>query len=210
MVSDRTIPAADDTALVARCLAGERSAERELFRRERGRVHATLYRVLGANRDLEDLVQEAFLEVFRSLGGFRGESRLSTWIDRITVRVAYRYLSRRKPAAVSLEALPELDVAAPGAEVDGRAAAREGVRRLYAALAELTPRARVAFALHVIEGRPIAEVAKLTDSAVVATKVRIWRARRELERRAAADFVLAEFLGAERREALPSGNKDDS
>jgi RNA polymerase sigma-70 factor, ECF subfamily len=199
VVSDRTISssASDDTALVNRCLAGERSAERELFRRERARVHATLYRVLGANRDLEDLVQEAFLEVFRSLGGFRGESRLSTWIDRIAVRVAYRYLSRRKPATASLEALPELEIAAGGGETDGRAAAREGVRRLYAALAELTPRARLAFALHVIEGRSIAEVARLTDSAVVATKVRIWRARRELERLAAADVVLAEFLGAE-------------
>lgn len=199
VVSDATTAPSDDATLVSRCLAGERWAERELFRRERARVHRTLYRVLGANRDVEDLVQEAFLEVFRSLGGFRGESRLSTWIDRIAVRVAYRYLSRRKPAAVSLEAVPELDPVAIGEEIDGKAAAREGVRRLYAALAQLTPKARVAFALHMIEGRSIAEVAKLTGSAVVATKVRIWRARRELERRAAADAVLAEFLGAEVR-----------
>jgi RNA polymerase sigma-70 factor (ECF subfamily) len=202
VVADRPKPLAeeDDTALVARCLGGERAAERELFRRERTRVHATLYRVLGSNRDMEDLVQEAFLEVFRSLAGWRGEAKLSTWVDRIAVRVAYRWISRRRPTPVSLEALPETDTPSGDAGGDGRVAAREGVRRLYAALAEMTPKSRLAFALHVIDGRPIAEVATLTGTAVVATKVRIWRARRELEKRAAGDPVLAEFLVTAREE----------
>lgn len=185
---------ADDAALVERIRRGERGAERELFRRERGRVHATLYRVLGTNRDMEDLVQEAFLEIFRSLGSWRGEARLATWIDRITVRVAYRWLSRRKPTAMPLEALPEGESSSGAAGPDARATAREGVRRVYAALARLSPAARLAFALHVIDGRPIAEVAKLVGSPVVATKVRIWRARRELERQAAEDPVLADYL----------------
>jgi ABC-2 type transport system ATP-binding protein len=77
------------------------------------------------------------------------------------VRVAYRWLSRRRPPAMPLEALPELDATAPGPWADHRAAAREGVRRLYAVLATLTPRARLAFALHAIDGRPIAEVEKI-------------------------------------------------
>ena len=182
---------ADDRALVERCLRGERPAERELFRRERGRVHGTLYRVLGSNRDMDDLMQEAFFAVFRSLKGFRGEARLSTWIDRIVVRVAYRYLSHKRPLPVPLEAIPDPQT---DEAVDQRAHAREGVRRLYEALAELAPAARVAFALHAIDGRPIADVARLTSSSVIATKVRIWRARRELERRAAADPVLSEFM----------------
>lgn len=183
---------AEDAALVERCLAGERTAERELFRRERARVHATLFRVLGANRDMEDLLQEAFLEVFRSLGRYRAEAKLATWIDRITVRVAFRYLAQKRPAAAPLSAVP--DAPSGDAPPDSRAQAREGVRRLYAALARLTPAARVAFALHVIEGRPLAEVAQLVGSSLIATKVRIWRAQRELERRAGADAVLAEYL----------------
>ena len=182
----------DDLALVGRCLEGERAAERELFRRERGRVHATLYRVLGSNREMDDLVQEAFLEVFRSLKGFRGEARLSTWIDRIAVRVAYRYLSARKPAAASLELMPEPDAEDP--EADQRLQAREGLRRLYAVLAEMPGPARLAFALHVLDGRSIAEVAKLVGASGIATKLRIWRARREVEKRAAADPVLLEYL----------------
>jgi RNA polymerase sigma-70 factor, ECF subfamily len=182
----------DDAALVARCLAGERAGERELFRRERARVHATLYRVLGSNREMDDLIQEAFLEVFRSLKGFRGEAKLSTWIDRITVRVAYRHLSQKKPASVALELISEPEGEDP--EVDARAQAREGVRRLYAVLATLQPAARLAFALHVLDGRPIAEVARLVGASAIATKLRIWRARREVEKRAAADPILLDYL----------------
>jgi len=181
-----------ERALVARCLAGERAAERELFRRERGRVHGILYRILGVNRDMEDLLQDTFIEVFRSLHGFRGESRLSTWIDRITVRVAYRYIGQRRPT-VPLEAVAE-PVVGEDEGGEARAAAREGVRRLYAVLGTLTPQARVAFALHAIDGRPIAEVARMCGASAIATKLRIWRARRELEKRAAADPVLAELI----------------
>ena len=73
--------------------------------------------------------------------------------------------------------LPGPIAAAGGAR---RALAREGVRRLYAALDRLPPRARVAFALHEIEGRSMAEVATLTGASVTATKLRVWRARRAL------------------------------
>jgi RNA polymerase sigma-70 factor (ECF subfamily) len=190
---------ADDRLLVARCLAGERAAERELFRRERGRVHATLFRVLGGNRDMDDLLQEAFLEVFRSLPRWRAEARLSTWIDRIAVRVAYRHMSARRAGTTALDLVPE--PIAPGPLPDARAHAREGVRRLYDALARLSPAARLAFALHVIDGRTLVEVAHLVGSTLVATKVRVWRAHRELARLAAQDPVLAQYLEEGRRGA---------
>src|ERR1051325_2262231 len=85
----------EDVLLVDRCLTGEPAATRELFRRPQGRVHASLCRVLGTNRDMDDLLQEAFLQVFQSLRGWRAEASLATWIDRVAVRVAYRYLSQR-------------------------------------------------------------------------------------------------------------------
>ena len=85
----------EDVLLVDRCLTGEPAATRELFRRHRARVHASLFRVLGGNRDMDDLLQEAFLQVFQSLRGWRAEASLSTWIDRVAVRVAYRYLSQK-------------------------------------------------------------------------------------------------------------------
>lgn len=182
----------EDVVLVDRCLTGEEAAARELFRKHRARVHACLYRVLGANRDMDDLLQDAFIQVFQSLKGWRAEASLATWIDRVAVRVAYRYLSQRKSAPPTLELVD--DVVAPGPSGARRASAREGVRRLYAALDALPPAARVAFALHELEGRPMAEVASLTGASVTATKLRVWRARRALTAKAAADPVLRELL----------------
>ena len=75
----------EDVLLVDRCLTGEPAATRELFRRHRPRVHACLFRVLGTNRDMDDLLQEAFLQVFQSLRNWRAEASLATWIDRVTV-----------------------------------------------------------------------------------------------------------------------------
>lgn len=182
----------EDLLLVDRCLEGEQAAARELFRRQQGRIQATLYRILGSNRDMDDLLQETFIQVFHSLHGFRGEARLSTWIDRIAVRVAYRYLAKKPPTALSLELV---DPAGASASAPDRLArAREGVRRFYEALASLSAPARIAFALHEIDGRSVAEVAACTDASVTATKVRIWRARRALRRQAASDPVLSEFL----------------
>lgn len=182
-----------DLVLVDRCLDGERDAASELFRHHQRRVHATLYRVLGSNRDMDDLLQDTFIQVFNSLQNFRGESRLSTWIDRISCRVAYKYLSKKKKqVALTLEILAEPEQHSFGAHA--QAMAREGVRRLYAALTELSPAARIAFSLHELDGRKVAEVAECLGASVTATKLRIWRARRALFKKAKADPVLAEFL----------------
>src|SRR5205823_7062948 len=115
--------------------------------------------------------------VFRALPRFRGEAKLATWIDRIAVRVVFQHIRARR-ATESLDVIGELPD--PEGALDGRAHARDGLRRLYAALAELTPDARMAFALYAIDGRSIAEVASLTGTTAIAAKVRIWRARREV------------------------------
>lgn len=189
----------EDVLLVDRCLTGEPAATRELFRRHRGRVHACLYRVLGTNRDMDDLLQEAFIQVFQSLRGWRAEASLSTWIDRVSVRVAYRYLSQRGRRIQT----DVLDGDEGGATVDGaivegpgarRQLARDGVKRLYAVLDELGAASRLAFTLHEIDGRPLSEVAALVGSTVTATKLRVWRARKKIEQAASEDPVLREFI----------------
>ncbi|MEO7731961.1 MAG: RNA polymerase sigma factor [Kofleriaceae bacterium] len=187
----------EDVLLVDRCLTGEPAATRELFRRHKHRVHASLFRVLGSNRDMDDLLQEAFLQVFQSLRGWRAEASLSTWVDRVAVRCAYRYLSQRSRRIVT-DVLEDDDVVALTATAAGpgarRQLARDGVLRLYAVLDELSPAARLAFTLHELDGRPLAETAALVGSTVTATKLRVWRARKRIEAAAAADPVLSEFL----------------
>lgn len=182
----------DDIALAARCAAGEQQAQRTLFHEYRERVHAALYRIMGNNRDMEDLVQEVFLQVFRSLHSYRGEAKLATWISRITTRVAYAHLSRRGPRVVALEALPDPPNNEPGAE--RRAVAREAMRRLYGVLERIEAKQRIAFSLHVIDGQSIRDVAEIMECSVTATKTRVWRARKELDRRARKDPLLAGFL----------------
>jgi RNA polymerase sigma-70 factor (ECF subfamily) len=188
-----------DLALAERCLAGERAAQMQLFHQHKRRMQATLYRVLGSNGHMEDLLQEAFFEVFRSLGGFRGDSQLSTWIDRIAVRVAYAHLGRNPGTFVRLEAVPEIETDHPSAE--RRLLAREAVRRLYDALDRIEATRRLAFSLHVLDERPLKTVAEIMGASMVATKARVWRARRELEKRLRKDVVLSEFLAAARADA---------
>jgi RNA polymerase sigma-70 factor (ECF subfamily) len=184
------VRAREDRSLVDRCIAGDRTAQRELFRRQSRRVHATLFRILGANLSMDDLIQDVFIEVFRSLATFRGDSSLATWIDRCTAHVALSFLRRKRPKL--LEMVPE--TASSAASPEESFLLKEAGRRLYAELDQMDPVLRLALTLHVIDDRPVAEVARIMDASVVATKTRVWRARRHLEKCARRDPALAAFL----------------
>lgn len=181
-----------DLALARRAADGDRAAQRELFLAQRAAVHHTLFRILGSNRDMEDLVQDAFFEIFRALPSFRGDSTLVRWCQTIATRVAYLAISRKKPPAVELSVVE--DVVADGSDMRRDAQMREAARRLYAALDRLDPKQRIAFALATIDGLSMAEVAALTESSIVAVKTRVWRARKDLMKRAAKDEVLRAYL----------------
>lgn len=181
-----------DVLLADRCREGEQEAAAELFRLHQGRVHAVLYRLLGQSADVEDLMQDTFIQVFRSLGGYRGEAKLATWIDRIAARVAYKHLGRKKRSLKTFELLDDFEATGP-APID-QAVAREGVKRLYQVLDTLSASQRIAFALYEIDGRSIAEVAELTDCTKTTAKLRIWRGRRAVLKAAQQDPLLGEFL----------------
>lgn len=184
----------DGLELAKRAAAGDRAAQRALFEALRRPMHSILYRVLGANRNMEDLLQEAFIEVFRSLPSYRGDAKLTTWADRITTRVVYRYMRRQRPAFGSdAEADDAIQRTTPEAELQ----AKEGLRRVYATLSTMKPEYRVAFALFAIDGRSLKEIADATSVSVIAAKSRVWRARRLLNERARSDAVLAAYLGTD-------------
>jgi RNA polymerase sigma-70 factor (ECF subfamily) len=185
----------DDFDLARRCVSGDRVAQREFFQRERRRVHAILYRVLGSNGEMDDLVQEVFIEIFRSMPGFRGEATLGTWLDRIAVRVAYAHLTRRRLETVRLTIVPEPTSREPGP--DDRAMTRQAAARLYQALDRIPVPQRIAFTLHVLDGRPVKQAAETMNATVVATKVRIWRAWRAVRKAATRDPLIFDLLSAE-------------
>ena len=186
--------------LVKRCKTREPAALRTLFERERWHVHRLLYRVVGSNTHMDDLMQDTFLEVFRSLPSFRGDSSLRTWILRCAVRVAYAHC-RRKARLPALAPVQDIASDAPGPEE--RTSRREAARRLYAELDRLEPSQRMAFTLFAVEGRTLREVAEIMESTLTTAKVRAWRARRKLKGRARRDPLLSEFLAGrlEQKEA---------
>ena len=75
----------DEDALVARAATGDTAAFRALYGKHRGDVARLVYRMLGARSDLDDVIQEVFFQVYKSLKDFRGNSKFSTWLHRVPI-----------------------------------------------------------------------------------------------------------------------------
>src|SRR5437867_5949365 len=86
--SARVTPDPEEAALLQRLRAGDEAAFEVLVRTYGGRLMTAAHRILGSEEDARDAVQEAFLSAFRSLGGFEGHSRLSTWIHQIAINAS--------------------------------------------------------------------------------------------------------------------------
>jgi RNA polymerase sigma-70 factor (ECF subfamily) len=174
-------PAPQVAALVDRARRRDPAAFRDLFQTHVGAVHRVVRRMIGARADVEDLVQTAFVEAFRSLPDFRGDALFSTWLTRIAIRVTMRAARRRHPRAFALDEALEPAAETPGPE--RVVAARETLALVESLLEELRPKRRAAFVLHVLEGYSMEEVAAILSASTTAVKVRVHDARRHIERR---------------------------
>jgi len=172
----------DPSELIERCQAGDGAAFREVFRNNRADVARLVQRMTGrvVSADLEDLVQEVFLQVYRSIKDFRGQSRFSTWLYRVTVNVV---LMQRR-AARSRPVLQEASDEAFGADSrdlpDDQVARTRRVAAFYRLLDRLTDKKRAVFVLHELEGLSPSEVAKVVRAPVLTVRTRLFYARREL------------------------------
>jgi len=174
-------PAPEMPALVERARRRDPEAFRALFQAHVAAVHRVVRRMVGARPDVDDLVQTAFFEAFRSLPDFRGDALFSTWLTRIAVRVTMRAARRRPATATPLDEVGEPASTTPGPE--RVAAARETLALVESLLGELRPKRRAAFVLHVLEGYSMEEVAAMLSASTAAIKVRVHDARRHIERR---------------------------
>jgi len=170
----------DLTDLVERCKAGDGSAFREVFRNHRADVARLVLRMTGRPGDLDDLVQDVFLQVYRSIKDFRGQSRFSTWLYRLTVNVV---LMQRR-AARSRPVLQGASDDAFGADVrdlpDDQLARTRRVAAFYRLLDRMSDKKRAVFVLHELEGLSPSEVAKVVGAPVLTVRTRLFYARREL------------------------------
>ena len=155
-------------------------------------------RLVGLNAEVDDLLEQTLIAAIHAFPRYRGEASVERWLASIAVNIVHQYFRRpERKRRVALELVsPEalIDGAPlPDRTVEGRAL----VRRLYLILALIPPKKRIPFVLHVFEGRPVDEVAAIVGASVVATKSRIFWARRALLARARKDPALAEFCSLE-------------
>jgi RNA polymerase sigma-70 factor (ECF subfamily) len=219
------IPASNEThrteserSLVQRARSGDEEAFAALFQSHKKRVYSVCLLMTKDIAEAEDLTQEAFLQVFRTVGSFRGESAFSTWLYRVAVNTVLMKLRRRKsPPIVSLDEpvsseTPSLrrDVGRADLNLNG-AVDRITLRR---AMQELPEGCRQIFALHEVEGYQHHEIAEMLDCSIGNSKSQLHKAKmkmrdllfpkRRLKRRPAANQASnASSLEDAKRSAQP-------
>ena len=168
---------AEDTALAAACLAGDMHAYERLYALHGAKMKNLARNLLGNPLDAEDAVQETFLKVQRSIGGFRGQSSFVTWTFRILVNTCYdarrSRLRKKEVTADDNEENPKPEQRAASAHPTLRLA-------LERALATLTRHQRDVFLLYEVEGFSHAEIGATLDISEAASKNTLFQAKKNL------------------------------
>lgn len=172
-----TRAAEGDEALVARVLRGDALAFRELYGRHSRYVAAVVYRLMGDDAELEDIVQDTFVRAAERLPTLRTPSQVRPWLVTIAVRLAQSRLSRRRRRSFLRQ---QFTRAAPTmSDPRDRAPADE----LYSALDQVPDKLRVPWILHRVEGQRLEEVASHCGVSLATVKRRIADAQTRLDRR---------------------------
>lgn len=176
---------ADDQHLIAECLQGNTAAFGVLVRRYQERLYHSVYRLVENVEDAQDVVQEAFLNAYQSLDGFKGDSQFFTWLYRIAVNTAIS-LKRKRRAMVRLEtgssgesAFEPFDPSVesrPGYALEKA----ELETRVHDALRRLSPEHRAVLVLKDMEGHKYETMAEILQVPIGTIRSRLHRARLEL------------------------------
>ena len=179
-----------DAGLVDQIQQGDGAAFEELVRRHQQMVYAVTCRMLGDPDEAQDAAQDAFVRAYRSIGGFRRDAKLSTWLVAITLNVCRNrrrwWARRRRVIAGSLDAMaddpdaPALEPADPAPGPASQAQARERQRALTAALQMLDAPSRAVVVLRDVQGFAYEEIARMLGCRLGTVKSRLSRARLQL------------------------------
>jgi len=181
-----TEPAADPlTSWVERARAGDATAFHGLYLRTRKQVHHTLYRLIGTNADMEDLVQQVYLQLLTALRAFRGDAQFSTFLYRVCANVALMHLRKRQRHPEELTDAPLDLVAGEDADPERAARLRQAAGLCALALDQLAPKKRVVFVYHELLGLMPEEIALALDVPVNTVRSRLHHARLEFAKAAA-------------------------
>lgn len=187
-------------ALIQRAKDGDARALEEVLRRYAPDVARIAHRMLGPSGDLDDVVQEALFQIARSLHGFQGHSKFSTWLYRVVSNVARMHLrAKASRPQLDLEEPTQLArSAASGGTPEQQAERSDDVRALYRCLDGLSEKKRTVLVLHDLEGVPAAEIARIVEVPLLTVRTRLFYARKELYAALARDPELAHLDAAMR------------
>ncbi len=177
-------PDPNEAQLIERAKQGDAQAFQALYDKHKRRVYSLCLRMTANTAEAEDLTQEAFLQLYRKLATFRGESAFSTWLHRLSVNVVLMQLRRKSLPVVSLEETtqggdddtPKRDF---GAEDLALAGSIDRLQ-LQRAIDDLPPGYRMIFVLHDIEGYEHNEIATLVGCSIGNSKSQLHKARMKL------------------------------
>ncbi|MBU1189308.1 MAG: RNA polymerase sigma factor [Gammaproteobacteria bacterium] len=176
---------ATDLDLIAASSAGDQSAFEQLFRRYHARIYALCWRLCGNDVHwAEDVLQDTFVQAWRNLGEFRGESALTTWLHRLAVNIV---LAERRRGSARLRQLSD-----PMANEDVAVAAGEthADHDLEAAITSLPPRARLVLVLHELHGYSHVEIASMSGMAAGTSRAQLNRARNLMQQHLQQDLAV--------------------
>jgi RNA polymerase sigma-70 factor, ECF subfamily len=169
--------AAGDAVLVADAALGSDRAFAALYRRHARYVAGVVYRILGSDAELDDVVQETFCDASNALGSLKDPAGLRAWLARIAVRRIHKRLAKRRRwrwfVGQAEHMIPT--VSDP--------AMRQAVDALYEALDDLPPKLRIPWTLHTLEGETLPDVASACEISLATAKRRIAQAAERIERK---------------------------
>ncbi|HEV2232355.1 MAG TPA: RNA polymerase sigma factor [Terriglobia bacterium] len=204
-----TPKAASDAQLIAQAQSGDERAFAALFDAHKRRVYSLCLRMTGNTAEAEDLSQEAFLQLFRKISTFRGESAFSTWLHRLVVNVVLMHLRKKGLQQVSLDELDtsqEEPVKRDYGDDDRRLMGSIDRISLANAIGELPPGYRAVFVLHDMEGYEHNEIAQILNCSIGNSKSQLHKARMKLRERLRDDRN-RKLPGDPETENRPSGER---
>jgi len=188
---------------------GDAAAFERLYRLHSRRVYSLCLRMVGNTAEAEDLTQEAFLQLFRKIATFRGESAFSTWLHRLAVNVVLMKLRKKSGKETSLEQVTEPDEASgtPRRDfgtVDLRLSGSLDRVNLQRAVDQLPPGYKAAFILHDVQGYEHNEIAEMLGCSIGNSKSQLHKARMRLR-----DLLQEAVREKARQERRAAGASED-
>jgi RNA polymerase sigma-70 factor (ECF subfamily) len=179
-VSEIEKPQPTDFELAQKSAAGDIAAFESLYKRHFRRVYALCLRMLGNPEEAEDLTQEVFTHLFKTVGSFRGDSAFTTWLHRLTVNQVLMHFRRRKsrPEFTTDDGETPIQIV-KGTENENRMPVVDRIM-LETAISKLPPGYRSVFVLHDVEGHEHGEIAEILGISEGTSKSQLHKARLKL------------------------------